>query len=126
MSACKGFWATVVAAWLAVGGSIAAMEMEADLADALQTLQTARVPAHGQALLDFFRKRTLSEADQAKLAGVVRQLGDQSFRIRQQAEKNLVAAGRPARSFLRLALSDHDLEIVRRAERLLRRLEDGS
>jgi hypothetical protein len=117
------FWGPVAVAWLTMAGAGRAAEPDVELADAVQTLQQARLGTDGPALLDFFKKRTLSEADQAKLAGIVRQLGDPSFRVRQQADKDLLVAGRAARPFLRAALTDPDLEIVRRAERLLSRLD---
>src|SRR5437660_3963555 len=97
MHAANWFWGPVTAVWLMMAGAGQAEETDAELADAVKTLQQARVGTEGPALMDFFKKRTLTEADQAKLAGVVRLLSDPSFRVRQQADKDLLVAGRVAR-----------------------------
>src|SRR5262249_56994311 len=76
-------------------------------------------------LLGFFRQRTLSDADQARLAAKVRFLGDRSFQVREKTTQELIAAGRLAVPFLRPAVHDVDLEISRRAEHCLRVIEQG-
>jgi outer membrane protein assembly factor BamB len=88
-------------------------------------LKDAGVGTSGEALLDFFRKRTLSADDDAKLVGLVRRLGDLSFTVREQATTDLIGLGRTARKHLQTALEDPDPEIVRRAERCLRYIEAG-
>ena len=47
-------------------------------------------------LLGFFRQRTLSDADQARLAAKVRFLGDRLFQVREKTTQELIAAGRLA------------------------------
>jgi hypothetical protein len=89
------------------------------------TLKEARVPTEGKGLLAYFRARTLTERDKAKLAGLVRSLGDESFAVREQAGRDLLAAGRAAVPFLRAAVNDPDLEIAKRAKRLLETIEEG-
>jgi hypothetical protein len=80
----------------------------------------------GSSLLEFFRSRTPSEDARAEWARRVRQLGDRSFRVRERASEQLVAAGRPALPLLREALHDPDLEVARRAARCLQQIETHS
>jgi uncharacterized protein (TIGR03067 family) len=54
-----------------------------------------------------------------RIAGLIRQLGAEGFKRREAASKELDAIGAPALSALRKAASDDDLEIRRRAERLV-------
>jgi HEAT repeat protein len=72
----------------------------------------------GAALLDYFRKRTPRvEADRA--AELVVQLGSKSFRVRQQAEAELVKLRGLAVPLLERAAKAKDLDLRRRAERCL-------
>src|SRR5712692_2542632 len=98
---------------------------ESPLAADEKSMQDAGLKTDGPALLDFFRKRTLSEADTAKLADTVRRLGDSSFAVREKATTDLITAGRNALPFLRPALKDPDLEIARRAEQCIQAIENG-
>src|SRR5207244_579141 len=109
---------------IAVSRSAAADQEHPRAADE-KLLQEAGLKTDGPALLDFFRKRTLSEADIAKLAEAVRQLGDNSFSVREKATAELVAAGRNALPSLRSGLKDADLEIARRAQECIRAIENG-
>jgi hypothetical protein len=118
-------WLTA-AVVLALAGPGRAAEADPDLAFAEKTLREAKVATDGPALLAFFRQRTLSEADRAKLAETVRRLGDVKYHVRLKAEKQLRAAGRGALSLLRPALKDPDLEIVWRADRLVKQLESDT
>ena len=56
-----------------------AAEPDPELAMALQTLKDANVGNDAESLLTFFRKRTLSEEDQKRLAAFIRALGDESY-----------------------------------------------
>jgi hypothetical protein len=90
------------------------------------TLKSAGVKTDGPSLLEFFRRRTLSDAEQARLVDTVRLLGDGSFSVREKASADLLAAGRSALPFLRPAVKDPDLEIALRARRCLEAIEGGS
>jgi HEAT repeat protein len=90
------------------------------------TLRAAGLQTDGPALLEFFRKQTLSEADQARLAATVRQLGASSYRAREKASDDLEKAGRSAIYFLRAALDDPDPEIARRAQACLHSIESAA
>src|SRR5579864_536569 len=54
----------------------------------------------GPALLEYFKKRTVTEADKSRLADLVSKLGNPSYRVREKASAELVAAGRMAVPFL--------------------------
>jgi hypothetical protein len=90
-----------------------------------KVLAAAGIEVDGPSLLEFFRKRTLSREDQERLSATVRRLGDRAYRRRAKASADLVAAGRLAVSHLKAALRDPDLEIARRAELCLARIEQG-
>jgi hypothetical protein len=112
--------ALTLAAWpVRLAGDEAATE--ADEAK----LQAAGLKTDGPALLDFFRRRTLTEAQRGQLADTVRRLGDDSFQVRERASADLVAAGRTALPFLKAVVGENDLEVARRAERCLHVIEGG-
>lgn len=96
---------------------------DAERASHEKILKDARVATDSAGLLTFFRGRTPSAADKARLAADVRQLGARSFRVRQKAEKSLAHAGRMALPLLLPATKDPDIEIVRRAERVIADIE---
>ena len=56
-------------------------------------LKNAGLKVEDAALLEFFKKRTLSENDQEKVQKLVRQLGARAFRAREDAAVELVARG---------------------------------
>src|SRR5262245_17070049 len=86
-------------------------------------LKAAGLASDGPALLRFFRQRTPTEAELARLAAEVRRLGADSFQERERATRQLRAAGRSALPLLRAAVNDPDPEVVRRVARLLRELD---
>jgi hypothetical protein len=111
---------------LAGAAPLPAAEPDPELGYAEQTLREARVTPDGPTLLRFFRQRTLSRADRARLAELVRRLGADDFQERQRAFRELGRAGPVARPFLEAAHGDLDPEIARSADRLLKRLESGA
>src|SRR5947209_19629229 len=80
------------------------------LAGDKQTLLDAKVPIDGPGLVAFFRSRVVPETDRTKLAAWVRRLGDDSFEVREQASRDLIAAGRAAGPIVQAAVSDPDAE----------------
>jgi hypothetical protein len=100
-----------------------AADRDMDLEDALRTLKAKGQANDGPALLDFFRKHTLSDADRAQLAETARRLGAPAFAVREKASRDLLKAGGPALPILRAAVVDPDLEISHRAERCLAAIE---
>ncbi|MBI1830735.1 MAG: HEAT repeat domain-containing protein, partial [Planctomycetes bacterium] len=79
------------------------------------------------ALLEFFRKRTLSAEDQKRLRGLVRNLGSTFHVTRAKAtEKILSDGGISALAFLKEAEFDIDVERSRRARELLEKLRGSN
>jgi hypothetical protein len=72
------------------------------------------VPDDGPALLDFFRQRTV-HAGARDLAGLIEQLGDPSFEVRERASERLTAIGGAALPALTRAATSPDAETRRRA-----------
>jgi hypothetical protein len=104
---------------LAFGSAGRATDPDPGTADE-QVLKEVGLSTDGVALLDYFRKRTLTDADRQQIDTLIRQLGDSSFKVREKASNELVAKGPIARPFLRQAAKDRDPEVVRRAEGCLR------
>ena len=96
------------------------------LASYEKILKQARIDSDGPSLLAFFRGRTLSDADRAKLVTTIRKLGDPDFDVRERASAELTRAGIAALPILRAAASDGDPEIARRLERCLQEINQES
>lgn len=116
----------LLAALVLHGGWATAAEPDPELVQAEATLKEAHVGTDGPALLTFFRSRTLSEEDRARLAATVRKLGDESYAVRDEATKALIRAGSIARPLLMAARKDPDPEIAHRVARCLRIIDSGS
>jgi hypothetical protein len=89
-----------------------------------QMLREAGFATDGPGLLEFFRKRTLMPDARRRIESLLRQLGDNSFKVRSRASAELVAEGVIAIPFLRQAMRDKDLEVVYRAEECIRLIEE--
>jgi hypothetical protein len=70
-------------------------------------------------LADLVRKRILSEEKRTEIQDLIRRLGDDDYETREKASKALVEQGAVARPQLLEALKAKDLEVRRRAERVL-------
>lgn len=115
-------WLT--AAWAAFAASLPDPPA---VPDDEQTLKAAGFSPGDQALLEFFRLRTLGDTGRARITALVRGLGDRSFAVRERASVDLARFGPAAVEYLRPALHDPDLEVARRAEQCLQRIaENGS
>ncbi len=78
----------------------------------------------GPALLALLKKRTLDASEIEKVKEAIRRLGDKSYAVREKAVVELIARGRPVLPYLKEALKNSELEIVRRAQRCLQRIEE--
>jgi hypothetical protein len=85
-------------------------------------LKAAGIPTDGPGLTAYFKQRTVSVSHEAHIKELVRQLGDEEFKRREEASRQLVMIGPRARPFLQAALKDADPEIVRRAQDCLERI----
>jgi HEAT repeat protein len=117
------------ALWLvAVSGLVVvarAAEPDPELVNAEAVLQEAKVETDGASLLRFFRDRTLTADDTARLTDAVRRLGDDDFDTREKASDELIRAGRKALPFLKAAERDKDPERARRVAQCLQEIESG-
>jgi predicted nucleic acid-binding protein len=86
-----------------------------------QTPQDA-ASAHLFAVL---RHQTQAEADPEKLSELVKLLGSADYQRRECASRDLVGIGRPALARLRLACTDPDLEVSRRAQACIDAIESS-
>jgi hypothetical protein len=91
-----------------------------------QLLKENHIAADGPGLLEFFRKRTLTNADEAAIRALVLQLGDDDFDRREDASGKLSELGPRAKPFLLRAAADADAEIAQRARDCLRRIDQGA
>jgi HEAT repeat protein len=74
----------------------------------------------GPALLDAFRKRTLTAEQTDKVTALIAGLSDKSFAKRERATADLIAQGLPVVPLLRLAMQGADLEQTYRLEKCLK------
>jgi HEAT repeat protein len=87
-----------------------------------KTLADAKIDTDAKSLLEFFKSRTLSDDDRAKLLTTIRRLGDDDFDVREQASEELTRAGLAALPILRAASKDKDVEVSRRVELCLQKI----
>jgi HEAT repeat protein len=117
-----------VVALLAAAALVLPAARAADDEDAAvdeKVLKGAGLGADGPALLDFFRKRTLTEEDRKQFAALIQQLGADDFDKREEASRELIKRGTPVLPLLRQATRDKDAEISRRAAECVETLEKG-
>src|SRR5262249_1928150 len=94
------------------GGTDYTTVSDYELAHAEKILQEAKIATDGASLLQFFRDRSRGEGRPNRLATLVRQLGDDSFDVREKASRELMAVGKEALPFLRDAVRSPDLEVA--------------
>jgi HEAT repeat protein len=74
-------------------------------------------------LLEYFRKRTVTESGEEVIRSLIHRLGHSSFRVRAKASADLIFLKRLALPFLKEAAKDPDPEVRARAEACLTRIE---
>ena len=121
---CNSIWLFILAS-LFVSLALTARSL-ADGADPLeadlQVLKKAGIASDSESLLNFFRRRTLTEPDRIRIENLIRDLGNNEFTIRERASAKLSAEGARAVPLLKHALTAQDLEIRRRAENCLKNI----
>jgi hypothetical protein len=115
----------VAGALLATGRAAPVPEADTSKEDE-KTLRAANLGTDEPALLDFFRRRTLADADRKRIEALVARLGDDSYEVREKAAADLVALGPSATPLLHQATRSDDIEVVRRAEKCLQQIEKTS
>jgi len=88
---------------------------EADVA----LLRKAGISSKGASLLEFLRDQTPDPARHREAARLVGQLGDESFAVRERAQKALRTTGRTALPLLRQAAGGGDPERAKRARAVI-------
>lgn len=121
-------WYVIVTLLLLAGNSLTAQnltdEQKAELDFAKQVLKDAKILQDSQTLLDFFRSRTPDPDEQKGLTALIKDLGDDVYRVRIQAFEKLMKSGQQATPYLNEALRSRDPEVVRRAELCLDYITD--
>jgi HEAT repeat protein len=87
-------------------------------------LQAVKLKHDGPALLEFLRRRTLTDLERASVELLIQRLGSRAFRDREQATNELIARGPVVAELLKGHLKDSDPEIARRAEKCLERIKE--
>ncbi len=109
------FLALVAAAGTAPG---AAQPADTDTTADEALLRAGQVAVDGPGLVEFFRKQVATnDAEENRIAALVRQLADKTFRVRDRAAADLLELGPKALPALRTAMKGGDLEVQRRAAR---------
>jgi hypothetical protein len=85
-------------------------------------LREARIDTSGPALVEFLRRQAPEPGRLEKVRTLVRQLGDEEFRVREKASAELVTLGAMALPFLREAAKSSDREVARRAAQCLKQI----
>ncbi len=88
-------------------------------------LKDAKIATDGPGLVEYFRQRVSTAPTDDTLKALVEQLGDDSFRKREQASRQLVAIGVRVKPLLQRATNDADFEIAFRARTCLAEIEQG-
>jgi hypothetical protein len=106
----------LVSAGLVLGDPPKAKEADEEL------LRKEKIDVSDANLLDFFRKRTISEADRTQIAALIKKLDDDDFETREKAEKALLTLGRKALASLEKAAESPEQEVRLRAERCVKQI----
>jgi hypothetical protein len=91
-----------------------------------QALKAAKVATDDAALLEFLRKRTLTEAKYTQIKTLIRNLGDASFEVRAKAKEELTALGELAAGMLARVTNDPDAEVASGAQECLKAIGKAS
>jgi hypothetical protein len=87
-------------------------------------LKAAKLPTDDKGLLEFLRKRTLTEDLRERAELLVAQLGASSFKDREQAMTELMAKGPAVIDVVRQGLNHPDREVQRRCEICIQKVKD--
>ncbi len=105
------------------GGAAVLTEAPPPLSDEQLLAKAGLDKADGPALLEYLKKRTISEGDLARVQELIRRLGSDAFDARREAVQQIVAIGAAAIGPLKAAVKDPDPEIAYRARQALQELE---
>ena len=97
--------------WMPAGDAVRCAEQEKANDPEEELLKKAGVKTTDEELLNFFRRRSLTDAERHHVETLIRQLGSRWYEERQKASKELTTLGSPTRVFLQSARKDADPEI---------------
>ena len=103
-----------------------AADPDPELVLAEKTLTDRGLKTDDASLLQFFKDRTLTEAERSRLPDAITRLGVEDFETREKAVADLTRAGRRALPLLISATRDSDLERARRAAHCLQVIDSRS
>jgi outer membrane protein assembly factor BamB len=89
----------------------------------LKIVQQAGMKGDGPELLEYFRKRTLTQPNPKEISALVKQLGDDDFWTREKAFTSLVTLGASAMSGIKEGENNPDLEVKKRVADLKHRID---
>jgi hypothetical protein len=89
----------------------------------LKIVQQAGMKGDGAELLEYFRKRTLTQPNPKEISALIKQLGDDDFATREKAFTTLVTLGASAVSGIKEGEKDPDLEVRKRVADLKHRID---
>ena len=89
-------------------------------------LKSQKIEVTEEALLKYFRDKTLSDEKQKHFRALVKGMGSSSYIVREQATKQLVKVGTSVLSFLKEAEYDPNVELSRRARTCLDEIRSSS
>lgn len=101
--------------WLMGAGDPPVSGTDLNVAQDERWLKSAGIPVDGPGLIDYFRRRTPTDAEQVQLKQRAAQLGSSLYPVRAKATDDLIRAGRTALPYLRETTRHEDPETARRA-----------
>jgi hypothetical protein len=114
----------IAVSWLM---AVSPLSLAAEASDDEQLLRAAGLATDGPALLDFFRKQTADELTLRRARELNAQLGDDSFRVREKASRELAMFGPAILPLLRQTIRETpDLEVRRRARACAEEIQSRS
>src|SRR5262249_46544202 len=106
-------------------GKQALTQLQENVQNDLAVVLKDNLEPAAEPMIRFLEKRTLNEAEQKRLRGLVDELGHIAYAKRVQATKALIAEKTVALPFLKAALDDPDPERVTRAWQCIKTIQSS-
>jgi hypothetical protein len=114
----------VMASLVIVAGTLCSADPAPTESADEKLLREAKLPTDGAGLLAYLGKQTVPADKKGRVPGLIKQLGDDSFKVREKASAELLAIGTGALPQLRKVRQHPDPEVQDRVRDCLRVLED--
>ena len=89
----------------------------------LETLKAGSLKNEGEALLQFFKSRSVSDTDKKRIEDLIGKFGDEEFDTRETSSEEVIRFGVAAVGLLRQSERNGDVEITLRCQRCLNVIE---